>query len=439
MMLDAVLALGLLLSTATELRFTEVPIGPGEILLVFWLALMLVREIFRLGPPLTPALSQLLIFWLLFAAALSVGTLAGYVIGDKHDPDLFLHDILAYPLLVAVSCLSVVEPCAGDRLHRVAWLLAGFGNAALVLLVAVAWELIDIAAIDPWYWDRFRGWSANPMQLAFLCAVLALLALYLADAATRTGERIAALACAILPIYVGRLTKSDSVTVMLVTATPIFLALKLWGWLFALGPKLTLRPALAWIVVLGLPLLLISGIPFRTLIAGQVEQMVKDVSKENGESSKEAELRFQVWSAGISRGMESGMLGLGPGPHLEIPEVLVAARRLEILPKYVETPPVNGTPNFEAHNTPVDLFTQGGLIAVLAFIWILTTAFFNTYKARLAGLTTFLCGVTVFGFANLIIRQPLFWFAIALCLVSNAATNGTRSRSGNRFPRHSEA
>jgi O-antigen ligase len=165
--------------------------------------------------------------------------------------------------------------------------------------------------------------------------------------------------------------------------------------------------------------------------------MAKDVSKENGESSREAELRFQVWSAGISRGMESGMLGLGPGPHLEIPEVLVAARRLEILPKYVETPQANGTANFEAHNTPVDLFTQGGLIAVLSFIWILTTAFFNTYKARLAGLTTLLCGVTVFGFANLIIRQPLFWFTIALCLVSSAATNGARSRS--RFPRHSEA
>jgi hypothetical protein len=115
---------------------------------------------------------------------------------------------------------------------------------------------------------------------------LALLALYLADAATRTSERVAALACAILPIYVGRLTKSDSVTVMLVTATPIFLALKLWGWLFAFGPKPTLRPALAWIVVFALPLLLISGIPFRTLIAGQVEQMAKDVSKENGESSK---------------------------------------------------------------------------------------------------------------------------------------------------------
>jgi hypothetical protein len=32
-----------------------------------------------------------------------------------------------------------------------------------------------------------------------------------------------------------------------------------------------------------------------------------------------------------------------------------------------------------------------------------------------------LCGVMVFGVANLIVRQPLFWFGIALCLVSGTA------------------
>src|ERR1700731_1539011 len=105
---DALLALGLLLSTASQLRPAGAAIGPGEICLVAWLFVMLFREAGRLGPPLTPALSQLLIFWLLFAFALSVGTLAGYVIGDIHDPNLFFHDVMAYPLLAAVGCFSVV-------------------------------------------------------------------------------------------------------------------------------------------------------------------------------------------------------------------------------------------------------------------------------------------------------------------------------------------
>jgi O-antigen ligase len=422
MILDVMLALGLLLSTASQLRSASAAIGPGEIFLVVWVVLMLFREAGRLGAPLTPALSRLLIFWLLFACALSVGTLAGYAIGDVHDPNLFFHDLMAYPLLAAVSCLTVAGPNARPRLHRVAWLLAGLGSVFLALQLASSWGLLGIVLVDPWYWDRFRGWSANPLQLALLCAVLSLLALYLAETATRTGERIVAVACAILPIYVGRLTKSDTFSLVLVIAIPIFIVLKLREWLLSFEPKPTFRPAFARILILGLPLLLISVIPLGSLIAVQAEDLARGMAKDSKTSQQEAELRFESSRDGISRGLESGMLGLGPGPHLEIPASLVAARRYEILPKYVETPPLNGMPNFEAHNTAVDLFTQGGLMAVLAFVWISATAFFGTYKARMAGLTTLLCGVTIFGLGNLIVRHPLFWFTIAICLVSGTGT-----------------
>jgi O-Antigen ligase len=428
MISDALLALGLLLTTATELRLPGIPIGPGEILLVLWVVLMLFREV-RPGSPLTPPLARLLTFWLLFSVALSVGTLAGYVIGDRHDSSLFFHDVMAYALAAVVSCLSVAGRNAGLRLRRVAWFLTGFGGVSLAFLVTLAWGWLDVALISPWYWDRFRGWSANPMQLALLCAVLMLLALYLADEATRTSERIAALACAILAGYVGRLTKSDSFSVVLVGAIVIFAALKLRQWLFAVEPKPTLRPMLAWMVILAVPLLLISLIPVRSMIAAQAEDAAKGIMKGEGKvSEQEAGLRFQIWKEGIGRGVESGMLGLGPGPHLQIPEALVAARRYENLPKFIVTPPSNGTANFEAHNTPVDLFTQGGLLAVLCFAWISATAFLQTYRARLAGLTTMLCGIMVFGVANLIVRQPLFWFGIALCLTSGTA----RWQSGNK-------
>ena len=229
------------------------------------------------------------------------------------------------------------------------------------------------------------------------------------------------MACAILPIYVGGLTKSDSFSLVLVIAGPIFVILKLREWLFSFEPKLTFRSAFAWIVVLALPLLLISAIPFGSLIAVQAEDLARGLAKDNGQTSQqEAELRIHSWREAIGRGLESGLLGLGPGPHLEIPDSLVSARKSEILPKFVETPPANGTPNFEAHNTPLDLLTQGGLIAVLSFVWISATAFFKTYKARLAGLTTLLCGVSIFGLGNLIVRHPVFWFVITLCLVSEA-------------------
>ena len=72
---DFLLAVGLTISTASQLRPAGAAIGPGELCLVMWLLVMLSREANRLGPPLTPALWRLIVFWTLFALAQSMGTL----------------------------------------------------------------------------------------------------------------------------------------------------------------------------------------------------------------------------------------------------------------------------------------------------------------------------------------------------------------------------
>lgn len=424
MMRDMLLALGLLLSSASQLRLADSAIGPGEICLVIWLIVMLGREAGRFGLRLTPALSRLLIFWTIFALAQSLGTLTGLAIGDVHDPDLLRHDVMAYPILAAVSCLSVVEPEAGPRARRVAWLLAALGAASLALQLTSIWGFVDIPPIDPWYWDRVRGWSDNPNQLALLCVVLGFLSLHLAETAARLPERIAAVACAILPFYVGRLTKSDTFALVLLTGGPIFVALKFRTWLLSFERGMTFRSAFAWIVVLALPLILASAAPFGYSLAVEARGLAMGMSKDNGKDAvREAELRFALWREAIDRGLESGMLGLGPGPHLEIPTFIVAARLSENQPRYVDHPPLNSTPNFEAHNTLLDLFTQGGLMAVLSFVWLAATTLFITYRARLVALTTMLCGLGIFSTFHLIIRHPIFWFAIALCLVAAAGSS----------------
>jgi hypothetical protein len=414
--LDLLLACGLLMSAASQLRPAGAKIGPGEACLVMWLLIMLSREVNRLGPPTTPALWRLIVFWTLFAFAQSLGTLAGYAIGDIHDRDLFLHDVMAYSLLAAVSLLSVVEPGAAFRLQRVTRLVVVLGGTFLALQLAHAWGVISIATIDPWYWDRLRGWSENPNQLALFCAIFGPLCLHVAETATRFSGRVGAIACALLAFFVGRLTKSDTFSLFLVAAGPIYIALKLRTWLAE--PRRTVLSAAARIFALGLPLLVISAVPLGYSIAVEAENFARQMSKDNGEGTeREAHLRLHSWREAIDRGLESGMLGLGPGPHLEIPPVLVAARRTEIEPKYLEHPEVNSTPNFEAHNTYLDLFTQGGLIAVLSFVWLATAALRATYRTKLDALTTLLCGLALFTFLHLIVRHPLFWFAIALSLV----------------------
>jgi O-antigen ligase len=417
--LDVLLTLGLLLSAASQLRPDGAPVGPGEICLALWVLLMCFREAGRLGPALTPPLSKLLIFWLVFAIAQCFGTMTGFAIGDRHDSTLFLHDVMAYPLLAAISCLNV----ASSRLDRVAWLVATLGAAWLALQVAFGWGWVDLGDFDVWEWERFRGLSDNANQLALLCAVICLLSLHLAETARGFGERVAAVTCMVVAIFVGRLTLSDAFLLVLVAAGPIFAALKLRRWLMSRQPKMTLRSAFAWILVLALPLIAAYVVPIGASAATDLEDFVKGMTKGGGgrDTEETARLRVELWDLAIRRGIEAGMLGLGPGPHLEIPPSIVAGRReSQSEPKHVEHPEFGFVPNFEAHNTLLDLFIQGGLIAVLSLGWLLATAFVVTYRAELDALATLLCGLAIFSLFHLIVRHPVFWFAVSLCLVAAA-------------------
>jgi O-antigen ligase len=428
LMREMLLALGLLLSSESQLRLGSLPLGPGEICLVIWIFLIPRREVVWLARPLLTtvfsktAFSKLLVFWLLFALAQIVGTLTGFAIGDEHDSDLFLHDALAYPLLATVSCLSVVGPEAGPRLRRVAWDLAALGSATLAPQLAAAWGLFQIHGLDPWYWDRFRGWSQSPNQLGLLCAVLGFVCLHLAETAARLNGRIAAAACAILPIYVGRLSGSDAFTMALLAAGPIFVAFKLWTWMLS-EKGVTLGFTFAWLGLLVMAL----TIPVVLMFPGEAQRFALGFAKNGGvEVNQEAELRLDSWHDAWRRGLESRMLGLGPGPHLKIPASLLAARLVETDdPLYNEHPKLSSAPNFEAHNTLLDLFTQGGLLAVLSLVWLTATALFNSYKARLAGLFALLCGLSIYGMTGLYVRHPIFWFAIAFCLAAEGRAGKT--------------
>ena len=418
---DMLLSLGMLLTTASQLRLGDLPVGPGEACLVAYLILMSGR----LDPSLTPALSRMLIFWGLFLFAQSLGFLTGLFVGEEYDMRWLLHDAMAYPLLMAVGCLSVAGPDASDRLQQVAWLLAVFGAASLAFQLAIGWELLDFPIIQPWFWERFRGWSSNPNQLALLCTVLGSLALHLADTAARIGGRLVAICCLVLALYVGRMTGSDTFTLAMLIAGPVFVAVKLRAWLLRPGRRLPIRFEFAAVIVLGLPLLLIAFLPAAVTAFADAESVTKDLAKNGGkELRQESELRFALWTDAVQLGVATSFLGLGPGPHLEIPKSILAGwSKTKDQPENLEHPKFSPTPNFEAHNTFLDLLTQGGVIALLSFVWILVVAARTAYRTRQAGLAALICALGVFCMTGLIVRHPLFWFAITLCLVAGDATD----------------
>jgi O-antigen ligase len=425
MVMDGILALGLLFTTSSQFRVPGMPIGPGEICLAVWIVGKLVQSLVSGERFWSPDMSPLIAFWGLFALALSLGMMTALATEEAFEPGLVLHDATAYPFVAAVGCLSAATPF---RLRRIAWFVATAGAASLAVQFANGIGLIAVPEVDPWFWERFRGWSSNPNQLSILCGVVLLVALHLADTAASISTRLAAIVCVIPPFVLGRMSQSDTFTLAVVAALPVWCIGKLFLWLRIEQTGLSPRASLAWLAVLATPVLLLCLAPIAISEAGDAQDLMKVVAKNNGaEAEGEAKLRMTLWGQALARGVESGLLGLGPGPHLQIPPEIVAGRDgMSSQLTNIEHPTQNGTANFEAHNTVLDLFTQGGLLAVASFVGLLLGALVQAWRARSVGLIALVTGVAIFIITGNIVRQPIFWFAIVLCLTARTVASPSR-------------
>jgi hypothetical protein len=403
MILDSLLAFGLLLSTATQLRFGDTPFGPGEMCLAVWLVLFLCRQAGRPAPASNAALVRVVTFWLILIVAESIGAIVGFATELFFDTPNIIHDVIAYFFLFGVACTMALELASEHRRRRVTWLIVLLGAASLSLQMAHAYGLIPLPiAVEPWYFTRFTGWSDNPNQLGLVAALLALLSIHVADTATARVKVIAAAACAVPAFSVGVLTQSDSFTLGILAAGAVFLAIKSSLWLATFKRGLTFRAALASLALLGLPVLAVGAIP----LAPDVVERFDAKSEALYNEDNQGDARFQLWEEALEKGMGAAMLGLGPGPHL--------TRKA-----WKRPPPAK----FEAHNTPLDLFTQGGLLALLAIAGLYASLLLATTRARLPALAALSCAFVVFSMFHFIIRHPIFWFGVVLCLLEAASVS----------------
>jgi hypothetical protein len=269
----------------------------------------------------------------------------------------------------------------------------------------IGWDIVPPLMTDPWYWDRFRGWSDNPNQLALFCALIVPLSVHVAIR-SRACPRILAVLCGVAAFVTGRLTKSDTFLVAMVIGGAAMLMLRLRSWLTIKGAVVTPRYATAVLVIAAAAPIGMSLVPYAKSDSPNLKKVAFSLSKEkSGEGTeKTADLRLQLWRQALTRGLQAGALGLGPGPHLD-------------------RPAGHGSlPNpFEAHSTILDTFLQSGVLGVFALLWIVGAAGAAAYTARLDALVALVCAIVVFSIPHLIIRHPLVWIALAICLESKPA------------------
>jgi len=403
MIRDAILAIGIVMSYAVQLSIPGLPFGYSELFLSLWILLSITRVLAGGRLEVTPALTKLALFWVILTLALGVGSIVGFLTTTLFlDP--LLHDTMAYVLLACVTCLAAAEPNAAVRLRRIAWWMIAVANAGFVIQVGVGFGWIHQSGVHPWYWDRFSGWSENPNQLALYCALLGPLALHLATTTSNTWGRCLALCSLILTFYVGRLTKSDTYLYTTVLACLILLGLRVRAWLTSDG-KVSLSRQLALLFTIAFVPLAISIAPYALSEAANAEDFAKSLTKDKGgeATAETAALRLYLWDEALDKGARSGSLGLGPGPHLDRPPIV----NQQFLPR-----------PFEAHSTILDLYTQGGLISVLALLWILGSAGWSAWRARQDALVALVASIAVFSAPHLIIRHPILWFCLTLSLVA---------------------
>ncbi|WP_322417986.1 O-antigen ligase family protein [Mesorhizobium huakuii] len=404
MIRDAILAFGIAMSYAVQLSIPGLPFGYSELFLTLWILLSITRILAGGRLEVTPALSKLARFWVILTLALGVGSIIGFLTTTLFlDP--LLHDTMAYVLLVCITCLAAAEPNAAPRLRRIAWWMIAIASGGFVIQLGLGFGWIHQSGVDPWYWDRFCGWSDNPNQLALYCALLGPLALHLATTTRNPWGRCLGLCSLILTFYVGRLTKSDTYLYTTVLACLILLGLRVRAWLTSDGGRVSLSRQLALLFAIGFVPLAVSMAPYALSEAASAEDFAKSLTKDKGgdATAETAALRLYLWNAALDKGATSGSLGLGPGPHLDTPPVV----NQQFLPR-----------PFEAHSTILDLYTQGGLISVLALLWILGSAAISAWRAKLDALVALVASIAVFSAPHLIIRHPIVWFCLTLCLVS---------------------
>src|SRR3982074_3704441 len=146
---SALLALGLVLGTASQLRLPGVPLGIGEVCLVLWLGLASLHVFTGSSVRNPRALLWLGTFWVCFAFILSIGACLALLRPEVLDPVTILHDTFAYLLVAATSCLIAATMKADGTLRQTQWFLIAFWSIGLLLQLAMGWQLTRASAHAP--------------------------------------------------------------------------------------------------------------------------------------------------------------------------------------------------------------------------------------------------------------------------------------------------
>lgn len=379
-------ALGVALTTASQLRIPGLPLGPGEMVLASWVAPAAALALWRGKVSASPMGLVVVLFWLLAFTTLLLGGLVGV---DRQQPQHFYHDLLAFTFVASTLAVFVTQPGLEERIRFAIPLVALASTLPVLLLL--------LAGFPVWEGPRLQGWAVNANQLALAFAPIPFAAFH------QFGEsgwrvRLAHTVALLCALVMGVFTLSDALLVAWLIALVTGAALV---WLrTAASPGTLLPKAAAYFLV---PALAVLAVALRGReVYDKVAGGVSDVYTYGGQGS----VRITLWRNGLEAMASSPLVGNGPGPQSGL------------------FGPFTGS---EAHNTLIDWGASTGLVGLALYVGIMFWTARRAWRAGNLSMLLLLVAIFAFSLFHYVLRQPIFWFYLtAVGALSRAPADGAR-------------
>ena len=402
---QSLLILGLIGTSAPQLRLDPLPLGPGEIALFIWMGLSAALIASRFGRrwPIPEGFRAIGLFWFVAIPAVCLGFLMSGTMGPPENSGAG-RDLVALGFVAVFALtLSMVLPSAEasrNLLRRFCFTTA----FCLLALLIVALTLRRVGPFELWFQQvRFIGLTTNPNQLALFVATAPLVLAQLRQEDRSGNRKRYALAMGAI-VIVGVATLSDALLLSWAATGAVAMVIA-WARTVRYGHRKT-AVIYALVVLLPLALVVLALVSGEQLYTKLEERMLDEMNV-----GAQASVRTTLWTHGMEAVARSPFVGWGSGAHSGL------------------SGPFQAT---ESHNTYVDWMTVSGVIGVAALLGLLGAALVSCLRARKPYLALAVLALALFSLFHYVLRQPVFWFSLVTIL---AWTSGRGDAAGAPRPR----
>jgi O-antigen ligase len=372
-------AAGIVLAAATQLRFGDSPVGPGEIMLTLWL-IFAILSLFRDRRAFLSLEARIfIIFWIFGGFFCTAGSFMAVYL-DVWNETSFYHDLFSFIFLFVVMATFLIKPDIKNRLREISYFVLPFSIVPLFFLFLYGQRFSNLGPIKLWADNRFTGWAKNPNQVALLIGAIPVIGFYMLNRCKNLTQKVwyGFLILASLPV--GIAAKSDALNLSWSVSIVLLITL-----LYRITPNLD---TCYWRNVLAKVLFPLAVLAIFLIAGNSIYGTMKNWGTDTYQEGDQGSIRIALWSSGLEAIKASPIFGLGPGPHSGIT-------------------PFQGS---EAHNTLIDWGACTGIFGLLMYIGLLMWITIRAWNRNNIVLFVSMIELTIVSLFHYAIRHPIFWF-----------------------------